>query len=119
MINFQIQNMDYIDSELELKEILSHIAEPKFLHICSESSTANQCKLIRANDLTVGLLDYSFGIGIQIEELEQDASFLLGHERELDCISIKSGQILWSVYFGEIFYEFEIIQEKNIIIIID
>ena len=114
-IKYQMKD---IDSCSELLEQFKLFNGPKLL-IDNSDYSPNQYKLILLESFTIGLINHSFGIPLQIETLDNNSTFLIGHEREIDCISSSKEKILWKVLVNSVFIHFEIIPEEKLIIIIE
>lgn len=107
-----------LESKSELLEQLRRASEPKLMIDCSDSSP-NQYKLIAIGSLTIGLIDHSFGIPIQIDATSDASVILIGHESQLDCISTSTATVLWTIKLDSVFFEFKTMKEKNQIIVIE
>lgn len=107
-----------VDSKSELKEIFSRMSDPKVL-IESNDASPNQYKLISVSSCSIGIVDHSFGVPMQIEELEDSASLLIGHESQIDCISIKNANRLWELKLDSVFFQFKRLDELKRVIVIE
>jgi hypothetical protein len=105
-----------IDSVTELREIFGRLAEPKILIVCNDSNP-NQYNLISVNSCTIGIIDRSFGVPIQVEELKDGAFLLIGHESQLDCVSLSNAHLRWQLKLNSVFFQFKIYDLRRIIII--
>lgn len=113
-MKFQINE---IDSKAELMELFRQVSGPKLLIENGETSP-NQFKLIRAFGITIALIGHSFGVPIQIDELENGSSLLIGHGSEIACISVKKANLLWQINLDSVFFKFQkILQPKYIVLI--
>lgn len=107
-----------LDSKSELQAKFSKLPEPKVLIDCSNSSP-NQYKLINIDTLVVGIIDHTFGVPIQIEAIDDNSALLIGHESQIDFVSIQTARILWTVKVDSVFFQFKRLQKINSIIVIE
>ncbi len=113
-MEFKMKNFD---SKSELEEIYSREIRPK-IFIESEDASLNQYKLINASFVTIGLIDHSFGVPIQLEEVKK-YRILIGHENEILCVCAKLLIILWRVRLDSVFFQFKKIEEKKIFVVFE
>ncbi len=112
-MKYQIKD---IDSKSELEELFRRVNSPKLL--IQGVDSPNRYKLMTFDSLTVGLIDHNFGIPVQIGILDDNLTCLVGHESELNCLSLKSGAVLWKAKLDSVFFEFKKLEELNYIVII-
>lgn len=107
-----------LESRSELLEQFRRVSEPKLLIDCSDSSP-NQYKLIQIDSFTAGLIDHSFGVPIQIDSTGDPSTLLIGHESQLDCISVSAAKVLWTFKLDSVFFQFKSFKNKSCIVVIE
>jgi len=106
-----------IDSKSELYEKLFAIKSPTLL-LTFNKEQPNEFLLLQFAQATIELETYHFGIRPQIYPIEQTNSVLIGHSQELIYCSIDGPKIIWRQNLDDCFFEFKIIDELKMIIVI-